>query len=137
MNWRSRLISLAAALIPLSSSLPVSLAEEPTGEDQYGRLLFEHSAPELSSETWKIIQTRQKRSIARLTGKLLIIVDKGVTRSVTVEQSTGFKPADDEIVRWIQTKWQFRPEITHLYHLPVYGIPPKGRSRNHHENRRV
>ena len=125
MNWRSRLISLAAALIPLSSSLPVSFAEEPTGEDQYGRLLFEHPAPELSSETWKIIQTRQKGSITRLAGKLLIIVDKGVTRSVTVEQSTGFKPADDEIARWIQTKWQFRPEITHVYQLPVNVIPPK------------
>jgi hypothetical protein len=85
MNWRSRLytrlISLAAALISLSSSLPVSSAEEPTGEDQYGR--------------------------------------------VTIERSTGFKPADDEIVHWIQTKWQFRPEITHLYQLPVNVIPPK------------
>jgi hypothetical protein len=125
MNWRSRLISLAAALISLCSSLPVSFAAEPTGEDQYGRLLFEHPAPELSSGTWKTIQTRQKGSIARLTGKLLISVDKGVTRSVTVEQSTGFKPADDEIVHWIQTKWQFRPEITHFYRLPVYVIPPK------------
>ena len=128
MNWRSRLytrlISLAAALISLSSSLPV-FAEEPTGEDQYGRVLFAHPAPELSSETWKIIQTRQKGSIARLTGKLLITVEKGVTRSVTIEQSTGFKPADAEIVHWIQTKWQFRPEITHLYQLPVNVIPPK------------
>src|SRR5260221_6770227 len=116
-------LTSVVALILLT--LSPSSAKEPTDGDRLNRLLFEHPALELTPDTWKIIQTRQKESTARLSGKLLIIVEKGVTRSVTIEESTGFKPADDELVHWVQAKWHFRPEITNLYHLPVHLIPPK------------
>lgn len=116
---------LTSALPLLILTLSPSSAKEPTDEDQLNRLLFEHPALELTPDTWKIIQTRQKGSSARLEGKLLIIVEKGVTKSVRIEESTGFKTADDELVHWVQAKWHFRPEITSLYRLPVYLIPPK------------
>jgi hypothetical protein len=116
---------LTSALTLILPTLSPSSAKEPTDADRLNRLLFEHPALELTPDTWKIIQTRQKESTARLSGKLLIIAEKGVTRSVTIEESTGFKTADDELVHWVQAKWHFRPEITNLYHLPVYLIPPK------------
>jgi hypothetical protein len=53
---------------------------------------------------------------------LLITVEKSVTRSVAIKQSTGFKAADTDIARWIQAKWRFRPEITRNFILPVYVI---------------
>ena len=44
--------------------------------------------------------------------------------SFPIRVSTRFKAADDEIAAWIRARWQFRPNITHTFTLPVTVIVP-------------
>jgi hypothetical protein len=126
MNWRpclqTGLTSLAAAIISLFVIVPASFAKELTPEEQLNLILLQHPLPRLSWVTWIRIEAQEKGSPPQLEAKLLITVEKGVTRSVAIKQSTGFKAADTDIARWIQAKWRFRPEITRNFILPVYVI---------------
>ena len=117
-----RLILLAAALTFLFPKASLSLATEPAAEEQYNQILLKHPRPRLHWATWRMIQAQQKGALSQLAAKLLITVDKGMTKSVAIEQSTGFETADADLVHWIETKWRFRPEITRRFTLPVYVI---------------
>ena len=117
-----RLIPLAAALTFLFPKASPSFATESAAEEQYNQILLKHPQPRLHWATWRTIQAQQKGALSQLAAKLLITVDKGVTKSVAITQSTGFDAADADLVHWIETKWRFRPEITRRFTLPVYVI---------------
>ena len=122
MRYRKFLRGHSATLLcVLTSVLPLliltlspSSAKEPTDADQLNRLLFEHPALELTPDTWKIIQTRQKGSTARLSGQLLIIVEKGTIRKIGVLKSTGDPKLDAASVRWVKENWVFTKDQTGL-----------------------
>jgi hypothetical protein len=130
MNWRPRLqtglTSLAAAIISLFVIVPTSLAKELTPEEMLNQILLQHPLPRLGWFTWIIIEAQEKGSPPQLEAKLLITVEKGVTKSVAIRQSTGFKAADTDLARWIRAKWRFRPEITRNFTLPVYVVDGQG-----------
>jgi hypothetical protein len=125
VRWHVRLIPLAAALTFLFPKASPSFATEPTAEGQYTQILLKHPQPHLSWATWKIVRAQEKAVASPLQARLLISVEKGVTKSVTIAHSTGFEAADLEVAHWVLTKWRFRPEITHSFVLPVYIIDDK------------
>jgi hypothetical protein len=123
MNWRpclqTDLTSLAAAIISLLVVVPASFAKEPVPAEEWNQFLLKHPQPHLSWATWKIVGAQEKATASPLQAELLILVEKGVIKSVAIEHSTGFEAADVEVAHWVLTKWRFRPEITHSFTLPV------------------
>jgi hypothetical protein len=126
MNWRPRLqtglISLAVALISFFTPVAASFAKGAP----FDQFLLKHPQPHLSWATWKIVAAQEKAVASPLQAELLILVEKGVTKSVAITHSTGFETADVEVAHWVLTKWRFRPEITHSFTLPVYIIDDRG-----------
>jgi uncharacterized protein with FMN-binding domain len=95
-----------------------------TANDQFNTVLSDRPAPRLAPVTWKIIGAGRNQSQKRLSGKLSIQVQSGDIKAVAVLESTRFKAADDEIAAWIRARWQFRPNITHTFTLPVTVVVP-------------
>ena len=92
-------------------------------DEHYNGLLIQHPAPTLTPEAWRVVfSTEQIAETQKLTSKLRINVVQGTIKSVEIKVSTGVKIVDQELVRWIQTEWHFRANITGDFTLPV-GIP--------------
>jgi hypothetical protein len=105
---------------PLLSLMLFGSAPAVLGKDKTDEFLLERPAISLNATTWRIIFTQEKASTTTLQSKVLISVVKGITKSVVVKESTGYKTADDEILNWIKTKWRFRSGVTDTFTLPVY-----------------
>jgi hypothetical protein len=121
---RIRLILLVAIVAALFCRASPSFAKEPTPQEKYDRVLFEHPMPQITPATWKIMWPALKDSWSPAEAKLLITVEKGTIKSVATKQSTGFKAADDEIADWIGTKWRFQPGTTRTINQSIYISAP-------------